>query len=153
MPTNFLWGTRQSATTLLTTELNSLANGSGSSASGAIDLTASGWLKCDLELYIASSSLAFTSASYVDVFFMPSSDGTNYPKYTSGASWKLGSANYFAARIWIHPATLSSEAIYENVRGVMLPNAKFKTALLNGTGVTLPSSGNWLKAYPTPEQY
>jgi hypothetical protein len=152
MPTNFLFGARQSATTLLTTELNSLATANGSAASSAIDLTASGWQLGDLELYIASSSLAFTSASYVDVHFLTSSDGTNYPKYTSGASWKLA-ANYFAARIWIHPATLSSEAIYESVRDVRLPSAKFKAVLVSGAGVTLPASGNTLKLYPTPEQY
>lgn len=152
MPTNFLWGTRQSATTLLTTELNSLASGSGSSASSAIDLTASGWQLGDLELYIASSSLAFTAASYVDVYFLTSSDGNNYPKYTSGASWKLAQ-NYWAARIWIHPATLSSEAIYESVREVRIPSAKFKVVLVSTAGVTLPASGNTLKLYPTPEQY
>lgn len=152
MPTNFLWGTRQAATTLLTTELNSLASGSGSSASSAIDLTASGWQLCDLELYIASSSSAFTAASYADVYFVVSSDGTNYPKYTSGASWKLAE-NYFAARIWLHPATLSSEAIYEVAREVRVPSAKFKVVLVNKSGVTLPASSNTLKLYPTPEQY
>lgn len=152
MPTNFLWGTRQSATSLLTTELNSLATANGSAASGAIDLTASGWILGDLELYVASSSLAFTAASYVDVYFLTSSDGTNYPKYTSGASYKIAQ-NYWAARIWIHPATLSSEAIYESVREVRIPSAKFKVVLVSGLGVTLPASGNTLKLYPTPEQY
>ena len=153
MATNFLWGTRQSATTLLTTELNSLATANGSAASSAIDLTASGWQLGDLELYIASSSLAFTSTSYVDVYFVTSSDGTNYPKYTSGSSWKLAIGNYHAASIAIHPATLSSEAIYEVCREVRIPSAKFKVVLVNNTGVTLPSSGNTLKLYPTPEQY
>lgn len=153
MATNFLWGTRQAATTLLTTELNSLATANGSAASSAIDLTASGWLLGDLELFIASSSLAFTSTSYVDVYFLTSSDGTNYPKYTSGASWKLASANYLAASIAIHPATLSAEAIYESVRGVLIPSAKFKTVLVSNAGVTLPASGNTLKLYPTPQQY
>lgn len=154
MATNFLWGTRQSATTLLTTELNSLASGSGSSASSAIDFTSSGyWQLGDLELYIASSSLAFTSSSYVDVYFVTSADGTNYPKYTSGASWKLALGNYHAASIAIHPATLSSEAIYEVCREVRIPSAKFKVVLVNNTGVTLPASSNTLKLYPTPEQY
>lgn len=152
MPTNFLWGTRQSATSLLTTELNSLATANGAAASSAIDLTASGWLLGDLELYVASSSLAFTAASYVDVYFLTSSDGTNYPKYAAGASWKLAQ-NYWAARIWVHPATLSAEAIYESVRDVRIPSAKFKVVLVSGLGVTLPASGNTLKLYPTPEQY
>jgi len=153
MPTNFLWGTRQSATTLLTTELNSLATANGSAASAAIDLTASGWQEGDLELFVASSSLAFTAASYVDIYFLPSTDGTNYPKYTSGASWKLASANYWVGSIAIHPATLSAETIYEGLCGVKIPSAKFKVVLVNNTGVTLPAASNTLKLYPTPSQY
>lgn len=154
MPTNFLWGDRQSAVDLLVgSELNSLANAYGCAASPAIDLTASKWMLGDLGLYIASSSLAFTSASYADVYFLTSPDGTNYPKYTSGASPKIAGGNYFAGRIWIHPASLSSEAIYEVLTGVRIPNAKFKVALINGSGVTWPSSGNWLKLWPTPQQY
>ena len=152
MATNFLWGTRQSATTLLTTELNNLATANGSAQSAAIDLTASGWQLGDLELVIASSSLAFTAASYVDIYFNVSADGTTYAKYTSGASWKLAQ-NYFAARIWIHPATLSAEAIIEVAREVRIPSAKFKAILVSTAGVTLPASGNTLKLYPTPEQY
>jgi hypothetical protein len=153
MATNFLWGTRQAATTLLTTELNSLATANGSAASGAIDLTASGWQEGDLELFIASSSSAFTASSYCDVYFLPSTDGTNYPKYTSGSSWKLAMANYWVGTIAMHPATLSTETIYEGLTGVRIPAAKFKVVLVNNTGVTLPASGNTLKLYPTPEQY
>lgn len=152
MPTNFLWGTRQGATSLLTTELNSLATANGGAASGAIDLTGNGWQLGDLELFVASSSLAFTASSYVAVYFLPSTDGTNYPKYTSGASWKLA-GNYLAGIINIHPATLSAEAIYEGLTQVIIPDAKFKVVLVNNTGVTLPASGNTLKLYPTPEQY
>lgn len=152
MPTNFLWGTRQAATSLLTTELNSLATANGAAASAAIDLTGNGWQLGDLELFVASSSLAFTAASFMSVYFLPSTDGTNYPKYTSGASWKLA-LNYLAGTIAIHPATLSAETIYEGVTGVLIPDAKFKVVLVNNSGVTLPASGNTLKLYPTPDQY
>lgn len=152
MPTNFLWGARVSPTTLLSTELNSLATNNGSAASSAIDLTSSGWQLADFELVLGSSSLAFSSASYVDVYLLPSADGTTYPKYTSGASYKIA-AHYWSHRIYIHPATLSVESIVEVVREVRLPSAKFKVVLVNQTGVTLPGSGNTLKLYPTPEQY
>jgi len=153
MATNFLWGIRQSATTLLSTDLNSLASGSGSAASSSVDFTSSGyWQLADFELALASSSLAFTASSYVDIYLLPSADGTNYPKYTSGASYKIAS-HYWSHRIYIHPATLSAEAIVEVAREVRLPSAKFKVVLVNQTGVTLPSSGNTLKLYPTPEQY
>lgn len=152
MPTNFLWGTRQTAYNLLTTELNSLASGSGTAFGPEIDNTSNKWQLGDLNLKIASSSSAFTAASYLDVYFVIAADGTNYPKYTSGASWKLAQ-NYWSARIWLHPATLSSEVIYECVRGVAIPSAKWKTVLVSAAGVSLPASGNTLDIVPSPEQY
>lgn len=155
MPTNFLWGARQAAISLLTTELNSLASGSGTAFGPEYDNTATGkfWQKGDLELFIASSSSAFVAGSYVNVYFVTSPDGTNYPKYTSGASWKLAENNYHAATISLHPATLAGETLYETVRGILIPSAKFKAVLVNQSGVALPASGNTLKLYPTPEQY
>lgn len=151
MPTNFLWGEREAGVTLLSTALDSLTNNSGSAFGTEYDNTAGKWLFADLELNLASSSLAFTSASYVSIYFVPTADGTNYPKYTSGASYKIA-AHYWVADIWIHPATLSAEAIRE-VISVPLPSAKFKVVLVNSTGVTLPSSSNTLKLYPTPKAY
>lgn len=153
MATNFLWGTRQTAYNLLTTELNSLASGSSTAYGPEIDNTSNKWQLGDLNFKLASSSSALTGASYCDVYFVISADGTNYPKLTSGSSWKLASANYFAASIAFHPATLSSEVIYECVRGVLIPSAKFKTVLVSALGVTMPSSGNTLDIIPSPEQY
>ncbi len=153
MPTNFLWGARQSVIHLLTTELNSLADGSGSAFGPEVDNTSGKWQLGDLELLVASSSLAFTAASFVAVYFVHTADGTNYPKYTSGSSFKLAEGNYLAGTLAIHPATLSSEVIRETIRGVLIPSAKFKTVLVSRCGVTLPSASNTLDLYPTPEQY
>lgn len=152
MPANFLWGARQTAYALLTTELNALATANGSAFGPEIDNLTNKWQLGDLNLKLASSSLAFTAASYLSVYFVITADGTNYPKYTSGASWKLAS-NYLAANIRIHPATLAAEVIYEAVRGVLIPSAKFKTVVVNNSGVTLPATGNTLDLVPTPESY
>lgn len=156
MATNFLWGTRGSVLNLLTTELNSLASGSACAFGPEINnllAAPGGYMLGDLNFKLASSSSALTSASYLDVCFVPTVDGTNYPKFTSGSSYKLAVQNYKVGTIWLFPGTLSSEAIYECLPGVRIPGGKFKTVLINQSGVTLPSSGNTLDLYPTPEQY
>ena len=154
MPTNFLWGAPGTVYNLLTTELNSLASGSGTALGPAIDNTSNKWQVGRLELVIASNSLAFTSASFVKVFFLPLlSDGTNYPTYTSGASYKLAEQNYLVGIININPATQSANVVRETLDRVYVPQGTWKTVLVSVAGVTLPSSGNTLNLLPTPSQY
>ena len=153
MATNFLWGSEGSVINLLTTELNSLTNGYSTAFGPEVDNTTNRYQEGRLAFKLASSSSALTSASFVAVYFVTSNDGTNYPKLTRGSSFKFSEINYLAATIQLYPGTLSSEVLYENVRGVLIPSGKFKTVLVNQSGVTLPSSGNTLDLYPTPSQY
>jgi len=156
MATNFLWGTRQSGVNLITTEANTLASGSATALGPEIDnrlANSAGWQMADLFLTIASNSSAFTAASYFNVAFLTKFDGTNYPTFTSGSSFKLALQNYLAGSIWINPATQSANVVYEGILRVLLPSTYFKTVLINQSGITLPSSGNTLVMYPTPEQY
>jgi hypothetical protein len=152
--TDFLWGSPGSAFNLLTTELNSLATGSGTALGPEIDNTSTKYQRMRLEFVIASNSLAFTTSSFVKVFLLPIlSDATNYPNYTSGASYKLAEGNYLAGIINIIPATISSAVVRETLENVRVPQGKFKTALVSSLGVTLPSSGNTLNGIPTPDAY
>jgi hypothetical protein len=151
--TNFLWGAVGSVYHLLTTELNSLANNSGTALGPEIDNTTNAYQFGRLYLHIASNSLAFTTSSYVDVFLLPSNAGATYPTYTSGASYKLAEANYRIGSISINPATQAANVVEEWLEGVRLPAGKFKCVLVNHAGVTLPASGNTLDLYPTPTQY
>lgn len=155
MATNFLWGSVGTVINLLTTELNSLADGSGT-AYGPEKGATNNYQLGMLYLHLASNSLAFTTASYVKVFFVPSTttaSGATYPTYTSGSSYKLAEQNYLAATININPATQSANVVDEVVPNVLLPLGFFKTILVNKAGVTLPASGNTLDFYPTPNQY
>lgn len=155
MATNFLWGGVGTVVHLLTTELNTLADGSGSAIGpevGAANDPQWGMLY----LHIASSSLAFTAASYVDVFLVPSTttaSGATYPTYTSGSSFKLAQANYLVGSIAVNPATQSANVVDEVLPNVRIPLGFFKAILVSHLGVTLPGSGNTLDLYPTPTQY
>lgn len=156
MTTNFLWGTRGLLANLLTTELNSLANNAATAFGPEVNnllAAPAGYQLCGLNFKLASSSSALTVNSSLQIAFVTTTDGTNYPKFTSGASYKLALQNYIVATIWLYPATLSAEVIYENTERVILPGCKFKTVLINSSGVALPASGNTLDAYYTPEQY
>lgn len=154
MATNFLWGTVGSVVHLLTTELNTLANAAGAAYGPEVG-GANSAMRGQLYLHIASSSLAFTAASFVSVYLVPSSTtatGATYPTYTSGASYKY-SGNGFVGNIAINPATQSANVVDEVLPGIIVPAGFFKCILVNNTGVTLPASGNTLDLYPTPTQY
>lgn len=155
MATNFLWGSVGSAYNLLTTELNSLASGSGSAAGPEINNTTNAYQTGRLHLHLASNSLALVAGSYVKVFFLSSDAGSTYPTYTSGASYKLAESNYLVGTIALNPTTQSSNVVDEWLEGVFIPAGKFKAVLVyvGGGAGTWPASGNTLDIFPTPTQY
>jgi hypothetical protein len=153
--TNFLWGPVGTVIHLLTTELNTLADGSGTAYGPEVGAANDAQLGM-LFLHIASNSLAFTLTSRVDVFFVPSTttaSGGVYPTYTSGAAYKLAEPNYLAGTIAINPATQAANVVNEVLADVRIPLGFFKCILVSHAGVTLPASGNTLDLYPTPPQY
>jgi hypothetical protein len=155
MSTNFLWGPIGTVIHLLTTELNTLASGSGTIYGPEVGAANDSDLGM-LYLHIASNSLTFTTASYVDIFLVPSTTGASgatYPTYTSGASYKLAESNYLVGSIFINPATQAANVVDEVLPNIIIPAGFFKAILVSHLGVTLPGSGNTLDLYPTPKQY
>lgn len=155
MPTNFLYGSAGSAYNLLTTELNSLASGSGTAMGPEIDNTTNAFQIGKLHLHLASNSLALVSGSYCKVFLLSSNAGATYPTYTSGASYKLSESNYLVGSIFLNPATQSANVVDEWLEGIWIPQGKFKSVLVyvGGGAGTLPATGNTLDIIPTPSQY
>lgn len=155
MATNFLWGSVGSAYNLLTTELNTLASGSMTAAGPEIDNTTNAFQVGKLHLHIASSSLALTAASLVNVYLLSSNAGATYPNFTSGASPILARQNYLVGTLALFPTTLSAAVLDEWLEGILIPAGKFKAVLeyVGGGAGALPSSGNTLDLFPTPSQY
>ena len=155
MPTNFLWGGVGSTLNLLTTELNSLASGSGSAYGPEVGV-ANDIQLCNLAIHLASNSLALTASSYIKVFLVPTITtltGGTKPTYTSGSSYKLAESNYLAGVIYLNPTTQSANVVDEVLPYVNVPLGFFNTILVSQLGVTMPSSGNTLNAVLTPTQY
>ena len=129
--------TMDSATTLLSTELNSLATGSTTSLSSAYDNDGSGkhWTHANFELYIDFTS-APTAGKAVDLYIVGTVDGTNY-----GA---VSNTNYVGSFAVLNSASAMRLFIY----GVPIPSCDFKVALISNSGQTTESSGNTLKMQP-----
>lgn len=137
-----------SIASLLTTELNSLANNAlaiGSAYSNVIGGGAGdGYTLCDVELVVTYGS-APTANTAVSVWFLAAPDGTNYED---------GGTSVTPARLpdVVLPVRAVTTAQRIN-RRVLLPWGLLKPLAKNdGTGVAMASSGNTLKIRPvTPE--
>jgi len=137
--------------TLMTTELNSLANGSGAIASAGYDNGASG----NLYMYgLFEINVTFgtnpTAGNLLNLYIIPAPDGTNYDDAPTGASPAVPATHYvggFPVR-----AVTSAQKIALGLSGyfglVMLPPVPFKGYILNNSGQAFPASGSTLKMTP-----
>lgn len=133
-----------SISTLLSSGLNSLANGSRA-ISSAYDNTTNLDLYGDLELAIAYTTSAPTAGTKVaDVYLLPTVDGTNYAEGgTSLTPQALLLVATFESR---NGATGAVE--YLIAPGIPLPSRSFKVLLVNTSGKTLHATLNTLKITP-----
>jgi hypothetical protein len=134
---------------LMTTELNSLANNAlAASSSSYNNIQAGGggdgYTLCDLEL-VATFGTAPTANTGVSVWFLARPDGTNFED---------GSASITPARL--PDAVIPVRAVttaQRIVRRILLPWGVFSTLLKNdGTGQALAASANTLKVLPVTPQ-
>ena len=151
MPVNTRIQNATAAVTLMTTELNSLANGTGviSTVNGTSGVFTSvvgggtanliGYLFGRYELVLAAPASAFTAGA-VNVWFIEMADGTNYED---------GSASLTPKRppdLTFYPqASVAAQRIIVNAA---LPVGSFKILMLPlglGSGAVLAASGNTLK--------
>lgn len=127
--------------TVVSTELNSLANNGQAISSSPVSNNASGelFLFGAFELYLNTQGTARVAGAYVELYLVPSLDDTNFA-YGSGSllpavGLKIGVFQFDAA------VTARRGVIYN----VPLPPLDFHFVLRNGTGQALASSGNTLK--------
>jgi hypothetical protein len=123
----------------LTTELNSLATGSGSAASAAIDNSTNLDLFGDFVLDVTYGTNP-TAGSTVDLYIIPSIDATNYSDYTSGAT--PFAPKEMLVKSWELKVAITAQKLI--VRDVPLPK-KFKVAVINNAGQAMAASGNTVK--------
>jgi len=129
-------------TTLLTTDLNSLANNAGTPLSAEFDNSAAGtgWLTAEFELSVQFGSNP-TADSVCELYIVRALDGSTYSSYTSGTT-PVANNNDFVGTVSVKANTAAQIVVSRPVR---LPPGKWKVALINKTGVAFPSSGSTLK--------
>lgn len=140
MASTFKWTTPEAIQTALSTELNSLANGSYSAASAAIDNLTGLYTHMALELYLAS--LTPVAGQMISIYLVPTIDGTNYED--GGGAVAAPNVSYLCS----FDLRSATAAQYRAVAEIPIPPFSFKLIVANVTitsGVALASSGNTLK--------
>lgn len=131
------WVAPESIQSALTTELNSLADGSYTNASSAIDNETDLYKFIDFEVVLAS--LTPTGSPYVAIYAVPSLDGTNY------ADGGGATAPRNSSLLAVLDTSTSTGAKRLVVTNILIPPLKFKLIAQNKCGVSLASSSNTLK--------
>lgn len=145
-----LSGYKASATAVVfsgTQTLASLADNEFTDLSDEIDNSTNLYAFADLDLILGSAAFTGTDSG-IEVYLIPTVDGTTYPTWTgNGTSDEQENVPFFVAFI---PTTGTTAAQRGIARDVPLPNGKFKFACRNRGNVALASSGNTL--YYRPHQ-
>ena len=139
MATTQKW-VRGTADSVMSTELNTLANNSNAVKASAVSLTTTGYILAEAELVVTFGSVPTANTS-VSIWFLREIDGTNYED---------GSASITPARnpdlVIPIRATTNAQRI---IKQCVLPSGDFKPLVRNeGTGQAFASSGNTLKLRP-----
>lgn len=130
---------KESASTVMTTELNSLADDAMAITSTAVsnDAAAELHLFGDFRLYLAAQGSARASDANVQMWILPEVDGT-YPYGSASLEPQpelvVGSFTFDAA----------TNARYAVLRDIPLPPSDYHIILKNNSGQALASSGNTL---------
>jgi hypothetical protein len=134
MATSFTWVASTNRSTVLTTELNSLANNAFSAVGPAYDNTTNldEWGAIDIVL----ASLTPSTGAYLQILLAVSLDGTTYEDAPSSTQPGL---HNLVATVSLNVSTSAKRTCSLWFR---LPPNKFKFVLLNASGVALASSGN-----------
>ena len=138
------WAAPVAITTALSTELNSLADGSYSAASSAYDNETNLYLYADVEIVLAS--LTPTSGAFIALYLVKSLDGTNF---ADGGGATAPAAADLVAQVDLSTSTGAKRRVVANIP---IPPLQFKWILLNEANVALASSGNTLKVRYHNEQ-
>ena len=134
-----------------TQQINSLTDNEWTDLSDEIDNTTNLYAFADLDLVLGSA--AFTGAdSGIEVYIVPTVDGTNYPDWTGNSTSDAPEqGHYFAAFLPLKAATAAKRVVSSSGDAIELPQGKFKFGIRSRANVTLAASGNTL--YFRPKSY
>ena len=143
MATTHKWTAQSGQTTVLSTDLNALANGAYSVVSAAVDNTTNLHQWASAELVLAS--LTPTGSPYIAVYLLP----TQSSVYPDGG----GAVAPSAENLWcVFALSTSAGAKNRVIMGLPIPPANMKFVLYNAAGPALGATLNTLKITTYAEQ-
>jgi hypothetical protein len=123
-----------------TQQLNSLANDEYTDLTDESDNSTPKYELADLRFVIASAAFITPADCGMEVFLIPSVDGTNYPTWTGNTTTDQVHNNAFLVGYVPFTGTTAAQACV--LRDIELPNGKYKWAFRNRGNVSLAGSGN-----------
>lgn len=127
--------------TVLSTEMNSLANDTWS-ALGAEQSNVLGYMLMDIQVDLGSLLPTGADAA-IEVYIVPSVDGTNYPNYTeTGVADEQENSAFFIGSVTL---SLDTEAQLQPILEVTVPRGKWKLGIRTRANVALAASANAVK--------
>jgi hypothetical protein len=119
--------------------LDSLTDNEYTNASDEVDNSTNKYMFADVEIVLASAAFTGTDSG-IEVYLIPSVDGTNYPTWTgNGTSDEQENNGFFVGFVSTTGTTAAQRMVLRNVE---LPNGKYKWGFRNRGNVTLAGSGN-----------
>lgn len=119
--------------------LNSATDNEYTDLSDEIDNSTNKYMFADIEIVLASAAFTGTDSG-IEVYVIPSQDGTNYPTWAgNGTSDEQENNGFFVGFVSTTGTTAAQRMV---LRDVDLPSGKYKFAFRNRGNVTLAGSGN-----------
>ena len=135
----------EAQTALNVSELGALADDTWSALSAEFDNSTNGYMFMDIEVYLESITPTGADAA-VELYIVPSLDGTTYPNYTAtGNADEQENNQYFVGSVTL---SLDGEAQRNTIRGVEVPTGKWKLGCRNRANVAFDSAGGTIKWRP-----
>lgn len=134
----------QGTETLMSADLNALANNAVNVGAVLPDNTSNRYFFAELELYLASVDLSGQTTPGVEIYMVPSYDGTNYADTGTDASTTVyPPAQYLVAVLGVAETSAVHRAVSPHI---LIDPLKYTPVVINKTGVALAATGNVLKS-------
>lgn len=134
-----------------TQKIDSLTDNEWTDLSDEVDNTTNLYAYADLDLVLGSAAFTGTDSG-VEVYIVPTVDGTNYPDWSGNSTSDAPQqAHYFVAFLPLTAATAARRVVSSSQAAIELPQGKFKFGMRSRANVTLAASGNTL--YYRPKAY
>lgn len=133
-----------------TQQLNSLADNEYTDWSDEIDNSTNLYEAVDLRIVLASAAFTTPADCGLELYLIPTVDGTNYPTWTGNvATDTVHNGAFFVGYV---PLTGTTAAQAGVLREVYLPNGKYRWGVRNRGNVALAGSGNTIYWRPHSHQ-